>query len=111
MTVIDTVFKALAPAIPDQVIAGHHADLCIVTVHGLQPKTNDFSIRISGRCGGGWGAKRDEDGVSVTVCINDGDTTTRRANSSKPSFPSGGREIRPDHRFRRTRPAARRTRR
>ena len=24
--------------------------------------------------GGGWGAKRDEDGVSATVCMNDGDT-------------------------------------
>ncbi len=27
MTIVDTVFKALAPAIPDRVIAGHHADL------------------------------------------------------------------------------------
>ena len=27
MTVIDTIFKALEPAIPDRVIAGHHADL------------------------------------------------------------------------------------
>ena len=27
MTVIDTIFKALAPAIPDRVIAGHHAEL------------------------------------------------------------------------------------
>ena len=27
MTIIDTIFKALAPAIPDRVIAGHHADL------------------------------------------------------------------------------------
>ena len=27
MTIVDTIFKALAPAMPDQVIAGHHADL------------------------------------------------------------------------------------
>ena len=27
MTVVDTVFKAMAQAIPDRVIAGHHADL------------------------------------------------------------------------------------
>ena len=27
MTVVDTIFKALASAIPDRVIAGHHADL------------------------------------------------------------------------------------
>jgi N-methylhydantoinase B len=73
-TIIDTVFKALAPAIPDQVSAAHHADLCIVTVHGLQLKTNDFFYTHIGPLGGGWGAKRDEDGVAVTVCINDGDT-------------------------------------
>jgi N-methylhydantoinase B len=55
MTVVDTIFKALAPACPDRVIAGHHADL-------------------AGLVGGGWGAKSDEDGMSATVCINDGDT-------------------------------------
>ena len=27
MTIVDTVFKALAPVIPDRAIAGHHADL------------------------------------------------------------------------------------
>ena len=27
MTIVDTIFKALQPAIPDRVIAGHHADL------------------------------------------------------------------------------------
>ena len=29
MTIVDTVFKALAPVIPDRTIAGHHADLVI----------------------------------------------------------------------------------
>jgi N-methylhydantoinase B len=37
MTVIDTVFKALAPAIPDRAIAGHHADLVFPNIHGIQP--------------------------------------------------------------------------
>ena len=32
MTVVDTMFKALAPAIPDRVIAGHHADLLVAAV-------------------------------------------------------------------------------
>jgi N-methylhydantoinase B len=40
----------------------------------LQLKTNEFFYTHIGPLGGGWGAKRDEDGVSVTVCINDGDT-------------------------------------
>jgi N-methylhydantoinase B len=71
-TIVDTVFKALAPAIPEQVAAAHHADLCIVTVYGFQ--ASEFFFTHIGPLGGGWGAKQNEDGVSVTVCINDGDT-------------------------------------
>jgi N-methylhydantoinase B len=74
MTVIDTVFKALADAIPEAVIAGHHADLCVSLVHGTDPKDGKFFLAHMGPLGGGWGAKRSEDGVSGTVCINDGDT-------------------------------------
>jgi N-methylhydantoinase B len=74
MTVVDTVYKALAPAIPDRVIAGHHADLVTSTLHGVNPRTNEFFIGSLGPLGGGWGAKLTEDGVSATVCANDGDT-------------------------------------
>jgi N-methylhydantoinase B len=74
MTVIDTVFKALVDAIPDQVIAGHHADLCVSLVHGIDPRDGKFFLAHMGPLGGGWGAKMREDGVSGTVCINDGDT-------------------------------------
>ncbi len=74
MTIIDTAFKALAPAIPDRVIAGHHADLMSANVHGIDPKKREFFIGGFGPLGGGWGAKRSEDGVSATVCLNDGDT-------------------------------------
>jgi N-methylhydantoinase B len=74
MTIIDTVFKALQPAIPDRVIAGHHADLMSANVHGIDPKKREFFIGGFGPLGGGWGAKRGEDGVSATVCLNDGDT-------------------------------------
>ena len=31
MTIVDTIFKALAPAIPDRVIAGHHAELAVAS--------------------------------------------------------------------------------
>jgi N-methylhydantoinase B len=74
MTVIDTVFKALADALPDRVIAGHHADLCVSLVHGIDPADGKFFLAHMGPLGGGWGAKLSEDGVSATVCINDGDT-------------------------------------
>ena len=74
MTVVDTIFKALAPAMPTRVIAAHHADLCGVTFHGISAKTGRYFIGGIGPVGGGWGAKHNEDGMGVTVAINDGDT-------------------------------------
>jgi N-methylhydantoinase B len=74
MTVVDTIFKALAPAIPDRVIAGHFADLGNATMFGFVPDEGRMIITSTGPIGGGWGAKKTEDGVSATVCINDGDT-------------------------------------
>jgi N-methylhydantoinase B len=41
---------------------------------GFYADTGKLFITSFGPLGGGWGAKRGEDGVSATVCINDGDT-------------------------------------
>src|SRR3984885_2731247 len=87
MTIVDTVFKALAPVIPDRVIAGHHADLVIAATHGINPYTSEFFLANFGPLGGGWGAKRSEDGVSATVCINDGDTHNSPSEQSEVKFP------------------------
>jgi N-methylhydantoinase B len=87
MTVIDTIFKALASAIPDRVIAGHHADLCVATLHGLSLKDGRFYIASVGPLGGGWGAKSRQDGVSVTVCINDGDTHNSPCEQLEAKYP------------------------
>ena len=87
MTVIDTIFKALASAIPDRVIAGHHADLCVATLHGLSPNDGRFYIASVGPLGGGWGAKSRQDGVSVTVCINDGDTHNSPCEQLEAKYP------------------------
>jgi N-methylhydantoinase B len=87
MTVVDTIFKALAKAIPDQVIAGHHADLCVALLDGFYPDTGKLFITSSGPLGGGWGAKRSEDGVSATVCINDGDTHNSPAEQFEAKYP------------------------
>jgi N-methylhydantoinase B len=74
MTVADTIFKALAPACPNNVLAGHHADLAAPRTFGLHPKTGrafHFPPMLSG---GGWGALHNADGQNATFCINDGDT-------------------------------------
>jgi N-methylhydantoinase B len=87
MTIVDTVFKALAPVIPDRVIAGHHADLLIAQFHGINLKTSEFFLGNFGPLGGGWGAKRSEDGVSGTVAMNDGDTHNSPNEQVEAKFP------------------------
>jgi N-methylhydantoinase B len=74
MTVSDTIFKALAGAGVDDLLAGHHADLAAPRVFGLNPKTGRASHFPPMLSGGGWGALRDADGQNATFCINDGDT-------------------------------------
>ena len=87
MTIVDTIFKALQPAIPDRVIAGHHADLLAPSFHGFNPKSSEFFIGTFGPLGGGWGAKKTEDGVSATVCLNDGDTHNGPNEQAEAKFP------------------------
>ena len=87
MTLVDTIFKALAPAIPDDVIAGHHADLLIANVNGIHPRDGRLWIYLGGLIGGGWGAKSDEDGANCTVCMNDGDTHNGPSEQVENKFP------------------------
>jgi N-methylhydantoinase B len=87
MTVVDTIFKALSKAIPGQIIAGHHADLCVALLDGFYADTHKLFITSFGPLGGGWGAKRGEDGVSATVCINDGDTHNSPNEQFEAKFP------------------------
>ena len=76
-----------SPAIPDRVIAGHHADLLVAACHGINTKSHEFFIANFGPLGGGWGAKHNEDGVSATVCINDGDTHNSPNEQAEAKFP------------------------
>jgi N-methylhydantoinase B len=87
MTVVDTIFKALSPAIPERVIAGHHADLCSTNVFGTDPRSGRFYVASVGLPGGGWGAKFDGDGRSATVCINDGDTHNSPTEATEVKLP------------------------
>jgi N-methylhydantoinase B len=101
-TVVDTVFKALAEACPERVIAGSHDDLCTASTFGyIDPRTGNLSIGSgagAGLPGGGWGAKFDEDGMSATVCVNDGDThnTPVEASEAKAPIVLVQRALRPD---------------
>ena len=87
MTVVDTVFKALATAIPTKVIAGHHADLVIAMIHGRNPHNDKLFLYLGGLIGGGWGAKFNEDGMCATVAINDGDTHNGPSEQVEAKYP------------------------
>ena len=87
MTIVDTVFKALAPAVPTRVIAGHHADLVVANINGRNPRDGALFIYLGGLIGGGWGAKHGEDGMSATIAINDGDTHNGPSEQVEAKYP------------------------
>jgi N-methylhydantoinase B len=87
MTIVDTVFKALSPALPECVMAGHHADLIVGRVNGRRPQDNSFYIYLGGLIGGGWGAKHDSDGMNATIAMNDGDTHNGPSEQVEAKYP------------------------
>jgi N-methylhydantoinase B len=87
MTVVDTVFKAMAQAIPERSIAGHHADLMSSHTYGVDHRTARFFFGFVGPLGGGWGAKHNSDGMNATICLNDGDTHNSPVEASEVKSP------------------------
>jgi len=87
MTVVDTLFKAMEQAVPERTIGAHHADLCVALINGISPKDGRFFLAGIGPLGGGFGAKMSEDGVSATVCMNDGDTHNHPIEQMEAKYP------------------------
>ncbi|WP_102348860.1 hydantoinase B/oxoprolinase family protein [Bacillus sp. Marseille-P3661] len=72
-TVIDTVLKALAPALPDKIPAAHMGYLGgTIVCFGQDPRTNKRFVLQSIE-GGGWGGRPHEDGESASVSVCQGD--------------------------------------
>jgi len=72
---LDTVLKALAPAVPDLVPAGHKADQGDFGFYGIDSSTGKYWFCGSIR-GGGHGGRPHEDGESASVNILQGDVPT-----------------------------------
>jgi N-methylhydantoinase B len=71
--VVDTIVAALAPAMPQQVPAGHHGLLGgAVVFFGVHPKSKRPFV-VQSIEGGGWGGRPFEDGESGTVSVCQGD--------------------------------------
>ncbi len=72
-TVVDTIVAALAPAMPENVPAGHHGLLGgAVVFFGVHPETGKRFV-VQSLEGGGWGGRPMEDGESATVSVCQGD--------------------------------------
>src|ERR1700730_3027874 len=72
-TVVDTIVKALATAMPDRVPAGHHGLLGgAVVFFGVHPKTGRRFV-VQSLEGGGWGGRPTQDGAAGTVSVCQGD--------------------------------------
>ncbi len=70
-TVIDTILKALAPAIPHMIPAAHKGDMGGCSFYGFNEDGSRFLLMNI--FGGGWGGRPHEDGESASVSICQGD--------------------------------------
>ena len=71
-TVIDTILRALAPALPGFVPAAHKGDMGGFSFYGTREDTGARYVLIN-IYGGGWGGRADRDGASCSVSICQGD--------------------------------------
>jgi N-methylhydantoinase B len=70
-TVIDTILKALATVLPEQIPAAHKGDMGGCSISGYRPDGRRFLLMNI--FGGGWGGRPHEDGESASVSICQGD--------------------------------------
>jgi len=70
-TVIDTILRALAPALPERIPAAHKGDMGGCSIGGFRPDGRRFLLMNI--FGGGWGGRPHEDGESASVSICQGD--------------------------------------
>jgi N-methylhydantoinase B len=71
-TVIDLILRALAPAMPERIAAGHKGDMGGYAFFGSDPKTGRRFL-CQTIMGGGWGGRAHEDGENATVSMCQGD--------------------------------------
>ena len=75
MHVMDAIWKALAPVMPEQIPAGHYSTVAAQGFAGYDTAYNPARFfMFGGPNGGGWGAGRNWDGENALICLGDGDT-------------------------------------
>jgi len=69
----DLIFKALAPALPERIGAGHFLSILGTILGGIDDETREAFVLCEPQAGG-WGGRVDDDGASGLVSIVDGET-------------------------------------
>ena len=70
-TTIDTILKALAPALPEAIPAAHKGDMGGCSFYGVTGDNQRFLLMNI--FGGGWGGRPHEDGEDASVSVCQGD--------------------------------------
>jgi len=95
---VDAVFKALAPAIPDRIPAGHFGYMMIGrSFTGYDPRRGKKFV-LQTIDGGGWGGRPTQDGPSGSVTVCQGDVRNAPIESIEQKCPVivEARELLPD---------------
>ena len=85
-TVIDTILKALAAAMPDNVPAAHKGDMGGVSFYGYR-EGDGRRFLLMNIFGGGWGGRPTGDGESAAVSICQGDVRNVPIEVQETNFP------------------------
>jgi len=82
----DLALKALAPAMPDRVRAGHFGDAMASFIYGTDPRTNVYYVAPEGK-EGGYGGKPHEDGEPALFSMTLGDTYNLPGEAAELKYP------------------------
>lgn len=85
-TVIDTILKALATAMPDRIPAAHKGDMGGVSFYGYR-EGDGRRFLLMNIFGGGWGGRPTGDGESAAVSICQGDVRNVPIEVQETNFP------------------------
>ncbi|MFQ6065667.1 MAG: hydantoinase B/oxoprolinase family protein [bacterium] len=85
-TIPDLILKALSPAMPDRVRAGHFGDSMANFIYGTDPRTGKYYVCAEGDAGG-YGGKPDDDGEPALFSMDLGDTYNVPSEVEEVRFP------------------------
>jgi N-methylhydantoinase B len=85
-TVIDTILKALAPAVPHLIPAAHKGDMGGCSFFGVRADGSRFLLMNI--FGGGWGGRPSEDGESASVSVCQGDVRNTPVELQEIKYPA-----------------------